>query len=374
MTPSNRIEMVMYLTGVSSSMQMLCRLILRHYIQNREKMIIWCNEPLSQLSVELLLAILELPFACIRAGIKNSQRVKAELDYNSSTHDVGILVCSSRSAQESMNLQKGGHVQVFMDVVSATAMLQCIGRSHRIGQLAGVIVYRITVDETNHQVLQAAYQQRFRVLVAGQSVIRSDHARVLVQRLAPSERTAAEQYVGADPMTYTKEDYALNKLRGPYADAVIRELFGQRSNRGESWTNVYNPCAKNTQPEEIIYRLTLGGVVAEECAQQVREKNQPTQRPKDKPPPMSDAEERDPAFRPAQVPSAFAQPSMYIADPPKLLPLDAARMIVDAAKELASRVEYAANRLGPFRTFPFSITRIELPVGHSVLLFNNDTC
>ena len=214
-------------------------------------------------------------------------------------------------------MQKCGHEQVFVDVVSATATTQMVGRSHRIGQTHEVLVYRLNVDETYDQVQQALYQDRFRVTVATQSSIDNDHLTELARNLGEQQRIELEQEIGGYPSGQSLQLLLARPLRGPYADANMRQLFGLRSNRHTVWNRYYEPTAKNTLPEEIIFRLAYGGMVARECAEQVRKKEEgkADAEPKDTHQDTDDDDIHDPEVKPVMKSTPFAGGSVYTPDP-----------------------------------------------------------
>ena len=62
-------------------------------------------------------------------------------------------MCSSRSAKESYNFQKGGHNIIIIDVVNFNIILQIIGRCYCIGQLHEQFIKILTLNRTFDQVL-----------------------------------------------------------------------------------------------------------------------------------------------------------------------------------------------------------------------------
>jgi SNF2 family DNA or RNA helicase len=82
--------------------------------------------------------------------------VKAERAFNEDPA-VRVIILLTRSVSESANLQKGGNIQVFIDVVSYRVVAQCIGRIYRVGQEREIFVYILSVDETFDQALLSRY-------------------------------------------------------------------------------------------------------------------------------------------------------------------------------------------------------------------------
>ena len=348
-TPSTRPEMAQFITGTSSKLQYLTRLILHHWFNQGEKMIIWCNEPLTLFLVELLLEIYQFNFVSIHAGIQNANRVKAEWEFNHNPA-VGFLVASSRSQTESMNLQNGGHIQVFLNVLGATPSIQACGRSHRIGQTKAVIVYRLTTDGTYDQVQQQVYQDRYRVAVAAQTKIDPTHAEKILQNLPANQRQDLERDAGGTAGVSSVADLATLDLAGPYADATIRELFGQRTNCYSSWNLPYQPDTKNMLPEEVIFRITQGGILADEVVDQLRARDKKNN---DSAPGngqaqeqnMDDSEILDPSFVPTPSAQPFGLAVVYTPDPPRAHVNTMEKYLIQAADELASRNQYYKNRM-----------------------------
>lgn len=335
--PAARIEMAQYLVGASVKCQMLVKLLLTHYIDRDEKMILWANEPMTLWMTELILSILSIPFVSIHAGISNIMRVKAEREFNYNPA-IAVVVCSSRSCQESMNLQRGGHIQVFMDYVSASATIQMVGRSHRIGQESEVRVYRLVVDETYDQVLQAHFNAQFRSTIASLAEVKEEEAKNILKNLSHEERRDMEKECASAIGKQSHLEWATKKVRSAYADAVIRELFGFRSDRKGRWATPFDGSSKNTMPEELLFRIAYGGMVAREAvAQWFAERNGPSGGPAAKPDYPEVQPEEEKQYVLAQEANPHAPRRILMNEPPQYSDSELANVAIEAARTIAAR-------------------------------------
>ena len=308
--------MAAYIISCSAKLQHLTKLMLHHMINQEEKMLIWAHEPLT-----LFLSVLEIKFVSIRSGITNAQRLAAVKAFNNDPSTM-IMVGSSRSCAVSMNLQKGAHVMVFVDVVSATVAMQGIDRLHRIGQTFRVIAYRLHNDDTIDQLLQSVYHNRHPDTIMAQTKISKAHADELLENQSEEERSEMLSELAEDPSNMDRRcEWVTKSLLGAYADAVCLQLFGLRSNRGhEKWRKIYDPTAKNTIPEEVVSRIAHGGTVARECADQVkreRKANEDTPK-KAQGPRINDDEAESESLKLLPVQDVLLQPTLFLLDPPEL--------------------------------------------------------
>lgn len=345
--------MAQFITGCSCKLQFLCYLMLYHWLDNNEKMIVWCNEPITLFLVELLLQIFQFKFSSIHAGIQNHARVKAEWEFNNNA-EVGFLVASSRSQTESMNLQEGGHIQVFLDPLSATQSVQAAGRNHRLGQKHPVIVYRLNTDGTYDQVMQQQYQDKFRVTVSAQTKIKPEHMAQIVNNLSKSERQSLEEEASESTGYVTLAELAVKDIRGAYADACIRELFGQRTNCYGAWSEAYKPDEKNMLPEEVIYRVVQGGQLMDRVIAQLVKRDTPKQgagiadaEKEKEDESMDDAEKLDDGFKVIHQAHDFGATRVIGEDVGHARPATILKYLEEAACELAGRAEYKKNRILP---------------------------
>lgn len=332
--------MAQYICGASVKMATLSLLLERHVIQEGNKAMLWCNEPINLFLVSTLLDIYQIKFVSIHAGIKNDARIKAERDFE---RDASVQVCvlSTRSASESMNMQRACHIQISIDVISTTQKIQCVCRCHRIGQTHDVIMYCLTTDETYDQVLQALYSSRFRVAVAAQTTIDEDHVNRIVSNLPEALRLEYQTLAASDPKAQSIGDIAMRPLRGPYADATMRKLLGLRTDRHLTWNDPWDPCKKNELPPEIIFRIGYGGAVANECGEQLRLRGIPKDEKEDSIPPME--KEEDKRFKQVAVGTAFSLPQMAMKSAPQLDQATGAEYILNAAKEICRGEAFVMN-------------------------------
>jgi len=318
--PFTRMENALFVTGNAIKPQMVTRLLLKHLYET------------------------EKPEKVIRSGISAGARVDAEREFN---RDPSILVCicSSRSCQESMNLQNGSHVQIICDQISYASILQCLGRSHRLGQLFKVLIYVLVVDGTIDQALQATYFKRHCGTVASQTRIDEQHAAKLLRHMPAEMRARMRRVVAADKTVGSNEcDYVIAMVREPYAEAVIRELFGVRSSRTGDWADAKDFGQKNMLPSEVIFRIACGGCTANDTVAQLVERDTPKPEQPGKSN-LTRAGNSNP-----MAPLSFVKLSA------KPFNNDVAiSYLTQAAEELSGEVAYRLNNIRPLGTYIFTL-------------------
>lgn len=285
--PNNRLDSLRWVVSLSVKNKYLLRLLLDIVIRGDKKLIIWTSEPITRMNVELICTLCGITFVAIRAGIKNRTRVLSEAGFNNDPA-VKVAIMSTRSATESANMQKGGHSHVFMDNIPVPAMLQAIGRTHRIGQEFEQSVWILTTDETVDQALQQMYQARFQQQIAATADVPEYMIDKYLANVSTSVRTQMQK--DAANQDRTEREIAAQELRAPLAGAIVRQLLGVRSPRtNDVWKDLANLDKKNLEPVEEIFRFTLGGTIANELARQKMLKIK-----------EGEKEKKDPAIHPDQ--------------------------------------------------------------------------
>ncbi|KAK5690494.1 hypothetical protein LTR17_025940 [Elasticomyces elasticus] len=158
-----------------------------------------------------------------------------------------ILVCSSRSAAESLNFQKACCNIIVMDIVNNNTILQIIGRCYRIGQTHEQFIKVLTLNRT--------YDQH----------IVSNYAATMISQLAATSGSAHDAITDADCSERMSDDPDFQKLvedrgklsgRGPmeeareliYDDIIhekFRRNFGIRTDRDNMhWNHQTDPDMK----------------------------------------------------------------------------------------------------------------------------------
>lgn len=242
--------MVAYICLAAPKLQALLAEIYDVVIEKKLKLIIFADWPINLWTIELLMDVLQLKTCSIRAGITSAKRAEAEFKFNHDA-DIQIMIASSRSASESINLQLGGSNIVIMDIVNNQTVAQIVGRVARLRQVHEQHIVILAADHTIDQTLQANNTRKTRAMLAGSSAFKipDDHmknARTLLQ--------GEIETLSATNPSFDTESYVEDRLRAPIVDAMIRSLYGLRSDRS-SWTNVIDVLAKDQLPEEQLYIL-----------------------------------------------------------------------------------------------------------------------
>ncbi|KAK1814607.1 hypothetical protein LTR12_010993 [Friedmanniomyces endolithicus] len=265
--PTDRIGMAVYICAPSVKCSFMVRELLAIVVRKGQKMIVWAHWPGTLWLCELICSILQIRYMSIRAGVPSAKRAQAETAFNGNP-DMMVLICSSRSAAESLNLQYGGWHQLVIDLVAIPTLMQMVGRSFRYGQLYEQIIKVLMVDETYDQQIQAINMSHYRGLVAATAHPDFEHDVTAVFDGFGSELLAQSQQ-----RDETGELVRLKaKTRSAYLDGLIRSLLGLRSER-HTWKETLgmDVTAKNMLPSERMFRLATGGDVARLMVKQIDE-------------------------------------------------------------------------------------------------------
>lgn len=349
-TPSNRVEAINHLVAPSIKNRKLSQL-LDTYVLNadpakRKKLLIWANEPIVLMQAEILLALFEVKYAVVRAGKTAAERVNAENAFNHDP-DTMVLLSSSLSCTESSNYQYGCHVQVWLEPVSGTNAQQMIGRTFRIGQEEEQIIYVFYGDETFDQVQFAQYLKKYRGMLSASVEIPQDLIDKAIAQMS-KEQEADDTGVSATTAGHTSMmDLAKGRYREAYLNAIIRQMFGLRSDRIDpAWLDAFAPDLKNKEPQEVIYRLACGGNVADAVFQQLKDDSVQVKKEKDDLPLAQPGEQPTVLFRDhefARLGTSFKKiEPISAADYPAVY-----RHMIGAAEQLAAKDEYKLMRMDP---------------------------
>lgn len=353
--------MAKWLTEPSVKAQAVVALIKRHLIDKREKIAIWATEPPVLMCLEIMLKTLQANVVVIRAGKKNSERVQAEMDFNYNPK-VEIILLSVVSAQESMNLQKGGHIMICVDPMPMTALIQCVGRMGRIGQEFAQIIYNLVVDDTYDQVLQSVYMERYRVIVAATTEVRKELAKQAYDACTVEEKEQFVREAAESGGSLSRFDCAMAKLRGAFADAIMRNLFGLRSSRHGDW-RADDTKAKNLMPEETLFRLAHGGSIANEMMAQIHAEQAKSKEAED----IAESVNKVPSLN-ALPAHPFVQNVLYSLEAPAITNArEAEEACIQAAETMTQGLEYRTYGITAERKSHLA-KRIELPASSSVCI------
>lgn len=138
--------------------KMLAKIILKVVLNQGNKLLVFADWIAEIHLYSMALDLLNIKVANIRAGMTANQRKEVIKRFNDPLDkSIQILVCSSRSAAESINLQKGCADIVVFDMVSYNTLVQIAGRVHRLTQTRNQRVWILTLDRTYDQVFTASY-------------------------------------------------------------------------------------------------------------------------------------------------------------------------------------------------------------------------
>jgi SNF2 family DNA or RNA helicase len=120
----SRQGMAKHFSTLSAKIQFMIKKVQEVVVDQSEKLIIFSDWPLNIFVMNLVLRLLEFKVESIRSGVSPAQRKQTLTAFNSRNNKgIEILLCSSRSASESINLQKGAHNILIMDVVNYNTIL-----------------------------------------------------------------------------------------------------------------------------------------------------------------------------------------------------------------------------------------------------------
>ncbi|KAK3698115.1 hypothetical protein LTR37_017073 [Vermiconidia calcicola] len=263
--PATRIDMAVYIAETSVKMQALAAEILQVVLIDGGKMLIYADWPTNLWLIELFLEVLQIKFLSIRAGVSTRKRLEAENAYNND-NATKVLVCSSRSAAESLNLQRGGWHIMVIDLVPINVLHEIVGRGFRVGQKHAQTVKAFASDETFDQYLLHKYVSHYRSQVAATADLGIPKS--VLAGVKPLVN-ATERLDTSQRKDYTK--FVNDAVVDTYVDGLARSVLGMRARITEAWADVQDVGRKNLDPEEQLFRLAYGGRVADEVLDQARE-------------------------------------------------------------------------------------------------------
>ncbi|KAK0816316.1 hypothetical protein LTR75_003541 [Friedmanniomyces endolithicus] len=213
---------------------------------------------------EMICAILQIPYMSIQSSIKSAACLAAELQFNTND-EMKVLVCSSRVAAESLNLQHSGWNMIVIDLVLINTLIQMAGRLFRFGQKRPQTIKVLTVDESYNQYIQANNVVRYCAQIAANADLSTDPSILAAACEAAAQHYAANK--GVDVEAYTQ--YLLEKARDAQLDGLVRSSLSIRSDRAPWKDSTLNLAEKNILPMECLFQLSQGGELAQLMVQQL---------------------------------------------------------------------------------------------------------
>ncbi|KAK0857136.1 hypothetical protein LTS02_010347 [Friedmanniomyces endolithicus] len=194
----------------------------------------------------------------IQSSIKSAACLAAELQFNTND-EMKVLVCSSRVAAESLNLQHSGWNMIVIDLVLINTLIQMAGRLFRFGQKRPQTIKVLTVDESYNQYIQANNVVRYCAQIAANADLSTDPSILAAACEAAAQHYAANK--GVDVEAYTQ--YLLEKARDAQLDGLVRSSLSIRSDRAPWKDSTLNLAEKNILPMECLFQLSQGGELAQ---------------------------------------------------------------------------------------------------------------
>lgn len=261
--PTNRITQAQYMCNPSSKFQYVLREAHR-LVSQGEKLIVYCDWPSNVWAVKLLLDTMGFSTARVSAGQSAKERAYVTKTFDDpDSKEIMILVCSSRSAAESYNFQKGCHNIIIMDVVSFNTVLQIIGRCYRLGQKHPQYIKILTLDRSYDQVLVANYATKMIAQMAATSG--AAYTSITPEQVKASLADNDFKQRAEGLTTHTKlalEQQAKDLMYDDIVHAKFRRNFGIRSDRdNEQWADAKNLDFKLVLPEEEAFYRSKGGLI-----------------------------------------------------------------------------------------------------------------
>jgi hypothetical protein len=234
-------------------------------IQRGEKLLVYNDWPSSVWLLKTTFDTAGIKCGRISAGQSAKERSMIMEKFNDpDDHSVDVLACSSRSAAESYNFQRGCHNIIIMDVVGFMTVLQIIGRCYRIGQKHEQFIKILTLNRTYDQVLlsRAATSMVAQLSATSGGVMDDITDEQCRDALKDTEFAA----LVAKNMEQTKQT-ELAQTRDQLYDRIIHEKFrrnfGVRTDRdNDLWGHPSAVDAKLLIPEERAFFQSLGGKFA----------------------------------------------------------------------------------------------------------------
>lgn len=265
--PETRAAQAAYILDVSCKMQYVVKEAHRLINGMKKKLLVYAHWPNLVWITRLLAGVLQFRAERISAGQTAKERADIIDEFNDPEGSVDLLVCSSQSAAESYNFQKGGHYTIVMEIVNFNTLDQIIGRQYRLGQKHEQYIKVLMSDNTYDQVLVAKYATK---MIAQLSATMEDWQ--------PTDEAVAEILNDAEYRIHLDrrakaENESLDKVaRRELFDCHVRRscnrLFGIRSDKDNAyWADAKQLRSKWLIRGEAEFYLGLGGAVAEEVKQ-----------------------------------------------------------------------------------------------------------
>ncbi|KAL8893244.1 MAG: hypothetical protein Q9192_005457 [Flavoplaca navasiana] len=242
----HRGDLAKYICMFAPKLRMLAGLAHQICNVNRRKLLVFCDWPITQWNVEMLLCTLGFKVLSMRSAHSAAVRDECVEAFTTkgNIEENQILSTSTRIAATAVNLQGDCDDVLFLDIPNnAQTLLQAAARVLRMGQKNPCNFYIITADGTYDQSTQANQALKMRPIIAGQAGI------------ADPTSFDCDCYRKVHPELANEDDNAIAaKIVSAATTELYTQLFGQRSSR-EDWYNPADRTDKNKLPAERDFRL-----------------------------------------------------------------------------------------------------------------------
>ncbi|KAF4547815.1 Hypothetical protein D9617_35g089660 [Elsinoe fawcettii] len=251
---TGRLDQARYIAGMSPKLQAMARILDIVLYIKKDSCIIMEDWPAEIWCTRLFLNICGIGVAVVRAGQSAAERQRNIEAFRNPKNDINVLVCSSRAAATSLNLQFCHHM-IIGDVLSVPSDLQCVGRMSRIGQLYIQYIWKLTVNGTMDIKLQhRAAMKHVAMLTAssGLTVTELDYARFEDEDETNLHKKFEEKRAYADTNDLNKTDMdTMNEiLVFEHAAEMYRLLLGQSESRAsDTWLEAQLKICKEIESQ-----------------------------------------------------------------------------------------------------------------------------
>lgn len=194
----------------------------------KSQLLVFCDLPLPQFVVEILLRVLGYNVKSIRGGMPTKKRTLVAREFNKPKSEIQVLVVTYYSCSVGQSVQKNCHNVVLLEpALSLNSTLQAIGRMHRLGQSKRQRVWILSGANTFDRYIEYKQSEKFLDRLVGQG-----HAVFKELNRDQDGTTASDE---SESKSGVKEAIIER------ADEIIQQMFGQPESRrsfGGDWRDI----------------------------------------------------------------------------------------------------------------------------------------
>lgn len=223
-TISNRASCAYYLANSSPKLRYLCKLLLAKVIDQKRRLLIFAEWPMTQWHLEMFLMNLGFHTLSLQSKHTDEEKIIIVNKFNDPKSNIDILVTTYRTCIVSINLHKACSDCVMVEpAINTNMVLQTIGCVHQLDQN---VPQTITILFLNHSFNRHIEYNQAKKMISqiaeqGKEVFRN------VVEMARATQSSAPQ--DSDP-DEPEEDIEVTVVKGE-ADQILQQMLGQCRSR-----------------------------------------------------------------------------------------------------------------------------------------------